>query len=152
MNDVNLKAMVTMGKELNVEYGYSDHTLGIEVDIAAVAMGASCIEKHFTLDSNMDGPDHKASLQPEQLAEMVRAIRNIEKALGSHIKKPSKSELSNLQIVRKSIIAKTPIKKGEVFTQVNLSIKRPGTGISPMKWDEIIGTKAKKNYNEDELI
>jgi N,N'-diacetyllegionaminate synthase len=152
MNDVNLKAMVTMGKELNVEYGYSDHTLGIEVDIAAVAMGASCIEKHFTLDSNMDGPDHKASLQPEQLAEMVRAIRNIEKALGSHIKKPSKSELSNLQIVRKSIIAKTPIKKGEVFTQVNLSIKRPGTGISPMKWDEIIGTKAKKNYNEDELL
>jgi N,N'-diacetyllegionaminate synthase len=152
MNDVNLKAMVTMGKELNVEYGYSDHTLGIEVDIAAVAMGASCIEKHFTLDSNMDGPDHKASLQPEQLTEMVRAIRNIEKALGSHIKKPSKSELSNLQIVRKSIIAKTPIKKGEVFTQVNLSIKRPGTGISPMKWDEIIGTKAKKNYNEDELI
>jgi N,N'-diacetyllegionaminate synthase len=152
MNDVNLKAMVTMGKELNVEYGYSDHTLGIEVDIAAVAMGASCIEKHFTLDSNMDGPDHKASLQPEQLAEMVRAIRNIEKALGSHIKKPSKSELSNLQIVRKSIIAKTSIKKGEVFTQANLSIKRPGTGISPMKWDEIIGTKAKKNYNEDELI
>jgi N,N'-diacetyllegionaminate synthase len=152
MNDVNLKAMVTMGKELNVEYGYSDHTLGIEVDIAAVAMGASCIEKHFTLDSNMDGPDHKASLQPEQLAEMVRAIRNIEKALGSHIKKPSKSELSNLQIVRKSIIAKTPIKKGEVFTQANLSTKRPGTGISPMKWDEIIGTKAKKNYNEDEPI
>jgi len=152
MNDVNLRAMVTMGKELNVEYGYSDHTLGIEVDIAAVAMGASCIEKHFTLDSNMDGPDHKASLQPEQLAEMVRAIRNIEKALGSHIKKPSKSELSNLQIVRKSIIAKTPIKKGEVFTQANLSIKRPGTGISPMKWDEIIGTKAKKNYNEDEPI
>jgi N,N'-diacetyllegionaminate synthase len=152
MNDVNLKAMVTMGKELNVEYGYSDHTLGIEVDIAAVAMGASCIEKHFTLDSNLDGPDHKASLQPEQLAEMVISIRNIEKALGSHIKKPSKSELSNLQIVRKSIIAKTPIKKGEVFTEVNLSIKRPGTGISPMKWDEIIGTKAKKNYNEDELI
>jgi N,N'-diacetyllegionaminate synthase len=152
MEDVNLRAMVTMGKELNVGFGYSDHTLGIEVDIAAVAMGASCIEKHFTLDCNMEGPDHKASLEPDQLREMVKAIRNIELALGNGIKKPTKSELPNIQIVRKSIIAKTKIKKGDVLKENNLAVKRPGGGISPMKWDEIIGTKATKDYKEDELI
>ena len=152
MEDVNLKAMVIMGKELNVNFGYSDHTLGIEVDIAAVALGASIIEKHFTLDCNMDGPDHKASLEPDQLNKMVISIRNIEKALGNGIKKPSKSELPNIQIVRKSIITKTKIKKGEILNENNLAVKRPGGGISPMKWDEIIGTKAIKDYNEDELL
>ena len=152
MEDVNLRAMVTIGKELDVNFGYSDHTLGIEADIAAVAMGASCIEKHFTLDCNMEGPDHKASLEPSQLKAMVTAIRNIEKALGSSIKKPSKSELINIKIVRKSIVAKTKIKKGETLTQQNLSVKRPGEGISPMKWDDIVGTKSAKDYNEDELI
>ena len=152
MEDVNLRAMVTIGKELDVNFGYSDHTLGIEVDIAAVAMGASCIEKHFTLDCNMEGPDHKASLEPSQLKAMVKAIRNIEKALGSSIKKPSKSELLNIKIVRKSIVAKTKIKKGEILTQQNLSVKRPGRGISPMKWDDVVGTKSTKDYNEDEPI
>ena len=138
MEDVNLRAMVTIGKELDVNFGYSDHTLGIEVDIAAVAMGASCIEKHFTLDCNMEGPDHKASLEPSQLKAMVKAIRNIEKALGSSIKKASKSELLNIKIVRKSIVAKTKIKKGEILTQQNLSVKRPGRGMSPMKWDDVV--------------
>ena len=152
IEDVNLKAMVTIGKELNVNFGYSDHTLGIETDIAAVAMGASCIEKHFTLDCNMDGPDHKASLEPNQLKAMVKAIRNIEKALGSSIKKPSKSEMQNIKIVRKSIVAKTKIKKGEVLNEQNLSIKRPGGGISPMKWDDVVGTKSVKDYNEDDPI
>ena len=152
MEDVNLRAMVKMGKKLNIEYGYSDHTLGIEVDIAAVAMGAICIEKHFTLDCNMKGPDHKASLEPDQLKSMVEAIRNIEKALGSDIKKPSKSELENINVVRKSIVAKTKISKGDIFNEKNLSVKRPSGGISPLKWDEIIGSKAKKNYKEDEFI
>ena len=152
MEDVNLKAMQTIGKELDVNFGYSDHTLGIEVDIAAVAMGAVCIEKHFTLDCNMEGPDHKASLEPDELKEMVRTIRNIELALGSNIKKPSKSELPNIQIARKSIIAKTEIKKGDILLENNITVKRPSGGISPMKWDEVIGTKAKKNYKKDELI
>jgi N,N'-diacetyllegionaminate synthase len=152
MEDVNLKAMVTIGKELDIKFGYSDHTLGIEVGIAAVAMGASCIEKHFTLDCNMKGPDHKASLEPDQLKEMVKCIRNIELAIGNSIKKPSKSELQNIPIVRKSIVAKTKIKKGDVLKENNLTVKRPGNGISPMKWDEIIGTKAPKDYKEDELI
>ena len=152
MEDVNLRAMVTIGKELDIKFGYSDHTLGIEVDIAAVAMGANCIEKHFTLDCNMEGPDHKASLEPNELKAMVAAIRNIELALGKNIKKPSKSELLNIQIVRKSIVAKTVIKKGEIFSEKNLTTKRPGGGTNPMKWDVIIGTKAIKDYNEDELI
>ena len=152
MKDVNLRAMISIGKELDIKFGYSDHTLGIEIDIAAVAMGASCIEKHFTLDKNMNGPDHKASLQPDQLNEMVRAIRNIEVALGDGIKRPSQSELANIRIIRKSIIAKTKIKKGEILNENNLIVKRPGGGISPMKWDEIIGTKATRNYNEDELL
>jgi N,N'-diacetyllegionaminate synthase len=152
MEDVNLRAMLTIGKELGVNFGYSDHTLGIEVDIAAVALGACVIEKHFTLDCNMEGPDHKASLEPYQLKEMVNAIRNTELALGSDIKEPSKSEIPNIEIVRKSIVAKTKIKKGDILNETNLAVKRPGNGVSPMKWDEVIDTKATKNYKEDELI
>ncbi|RXK05025.1 N-acetylneuraminate synthase [Halarcobacter bivalviorum] len=152
MEDVNLKAMVTIGNTFDIKFGYSDHTLGIEVPTAAVAMGAYCIEKHFTLDKTMEGPDHKASLEPDELKAMVKAIRNIEKALGSSLKKPSKSEAKNKEIVRKSIVAKTEIKVGEVFTEDKLAIKRPGNGISPMYWDEIIGTFAQKDYKEDELI
>ncbi len=152
MEDVNLKAMVTIGKTFDIKFGYSDHTLGIEVDIAAVAMGASCIEKHFTLDKTMEGPDHKASLEPDELISMVSAIRNVELALGSSIKKPSNSETPNIKVARKSIVAKKSIKKGEIFTEENLSIKRPGDGISPMEWDNIIGTTSRRDYNEDELI
>tara|TARA_B100000579_G_scaffold28366_1_gene19940 strand:+ start:69 stop:1064 length:996 start_codon:yes stop_codon:yes gene_type:complete len=152
MEDVNLRAMATIGNELQVNFGYSDHTLGIEVDIAAVAIGASCIEKHFTLDRKMEGPDHKASLEPKELKAMVTAIRNIELALGSAIKNPSKSEIKNIKIIRKSIVAKTQIKKNDVLNENNLTVKRPGNGISPMKWDEIINTKAIKDYKEDELI
>ena len=150
--DVNLKAMVTIGKTFDVAFGYSDHTLGIEVDIAAVAMGACCIEKHFTLDCTMEGPDHKASLEPDELKAMVKAIRNIELALGNGIKKPSKSESKNISIARKSIVAKVDIKKGEIFSTNNLAVKRPANGINPMRWDEIIGTVATKDYKEDELI
>ena len=152
MKDVNLNAMLTIQKEFGVAVGYSDHTLGIEVDIAAVAMGASCIEKHFTLDKTMDGPDHKASLEPEELKAMVDAIRNIEKALGSSEKKPSPSETVNIDIVRKSIVANQKINKGDILTDKNITIKRPGKGISPMQWDEIIGTIAIKNYKLDDLI
>ena len=150
--DVNLKAMLTIGNTFDIAYGYSDHTLGIEVGIAAVAMGASCIEKHFTLDNDMSGPDHKASLEPNELQDMVKSIRNIEKALGSKIKKPSKSEIPNIKIVRKSIIAKSTIQKGDLLTEDNLSIKRPGDGINPMRWDEVIGTIASQNYVKDEFI
>jgi N,N'-diacetyllegionaminate synthase len=152
MEDVNLRAMVTIGTTFDVAYGYSDHTLGIEVDIAAVAMGARCIEKHFTLDKTMEGPDHKASLEPDELKAMVKAIRNIELAMGDGIKKPSKSEMPNKAIVRKSIVAKKAIKKGESLTEENITIKRPGSGINPMRWDEIIETTALKDYKEDELI
>ena len=152
MEDVNLKAMVTIGNTFDVNYGYSDHTLGIEVPTAAVAMGASVIEKHFTLDKTMEGPDHKASLEPDELKAMVKSIRNIEIALGSSIKKPSISETPNITVARKSIVAKKDIKKGEILTEDNLTIKRPGNGISPMQWDEIIGTIAHKDYKEDELI
>jgi N,N'-diacetyllegionaminate synthase len=152
MEDVNLKAMVTIGKTFDIAFGYSDHTLGIEVDIAAVAMGACCIEKHFTLDKTMEGPDHKASLEPDELRAMVKAIRNIELALGNSIKKPSKSEIPNMQIARKSIVAKSDIKEGDILTEENLTIKRPGNGINPMRWDEIVGTIATKDYKEDELI
>jgi len=152
MKDVNLNAMIALGKELDMKFGYSDHTLGIEANIAAVAMGASCIEKHFTLNCNMQGPDHKASIEPNQLNDMVKAIRNIELAFGDGIKKPSKSEKKNINIVRRSIVAKTKIKKGEILSEKNLSVKRPGTGISPIKWDSIIGTEARKDYNEDDLI
>jgi len=152
MEDVNLNAMLTIQKEFGVNIGYSDHTLGIEVDIAAVAMGASCIEKHFTLDKTMDGPDHKSSLEPEELKAMVGAIRNIEKALGSSEKKSSPSESVNIDIVRKSIVANQKINKGDILTDKNITIKRPGKGISPMQWDEIIGTIAVKNYKLDDLI
>ncbi len=152
MEDVNLRAMTTIGNQLNVKFGYSDHTLGIEVDIAAVAVGASCIEKHFTLNRNMEGPDHKASLEPQEFKAMVTAIRNIELALGSDVKNPSTSEIKNINIVRKSIVAKTKIKKGDTINENNVTVKRPGNGISPMKWDEIMDSKAKKDYKEDELI
>lgn len=152
MEDVNLKAMVTIGNTFDIAFGYSDHTLGIEVDIAATAMGACCIEKHFTLDKTMEGPDHKASLEPDELKAMIKAIRNIELALGSSIKKPSKSEIPNMQIARKSIVAKVDIKEGEILTEEKITIKRPGNGINPMKWDKIIGTKATKDYKEDDLI
>jgi len=152
MQDVNLNAMVTIGNTFDINYGYSDHTLGIEVDIAAVAMGANCIEKHFTLDKTMEGPDHKASLEPNELKNMVTSIRNIELALGSSLKKPSQSETPNIEVARKSIVAKTNIKAGEFLTENNLTVKRAGKGISPMRWDEIIGTIAQKNYKEDELI
>jgi N,N'-diacetyllegionaminate synthase len=152
MEDVNLNAMQTIHKEFGVAVGYSDHTIGIEVDIAAVAMGASIIEKHFTLNKAMEGPDHKASLEPEELKAMVSAIRNIEKALGSNEKILSPSEEVNLNIARKSIVASCPIRKGELLSEKNISTKRPGTGISPMKWDEIIGTIATKSYQMDESI
>ena len=152
MEDVNLRAMITIGNTFDIAFGYSDHTLGIEVDIAAVALGACCIEKHFTLDKMMEGPDHKASLEPEELKAMVEAIRNIELALGSSIKKPSKSEMPNIQIARKSIVAKLDIKKGEIFTEENITIKRPGNGINPIRWDDIVGSIATKDYKEDELI
>lgn len=152
MEDVNLKAMQTIGNAFNINYGYSDHTLGIEVAICAVALGAKIIEKHFTLDTTMCGPDHKASLEPYELKKMIESIRNIEVALGDGIKKVSKSEQENRIVIRKSIVAKTNIKIGETLNENNLAIKRPGSGISPMKWDKIIGTKAKKNYTIDELI
>ena len=152
IEDVNLKAMLTIQKEFGVAVGYSDHTLGIEVDIAAVAMGASCIEKHFTLDKTMDGPDHNASLEPKELKAMVGAIRNLEKALGSSEKKPSPSEAVNIDVVRKSIVASQSIKKGEKLSSKNITTKRPGTGINPMKWDEIIHKFATKDYQMDDLI
>ena len=152
MQDVNLNAMLSIKKHFKVDVGYSDHTLGIEVDIAAVAMGATVIEKHYTLDKKMDGPDHKASLDPFELTAMVSAIHNIELALGSGIKEPSQSETPNIEIVRKSIVASCIIKKGELLTENNLTIKRPGIGISPMHWNEIVGTFAIKDYAEEELI
>lgn len=153
MEDVNLKAMLDIKQKLGVKIGYSDHTLGIEVPIAAVALGATVIEKHFTLDRNLPGPDHKASLEPDELKAMVLAIRNIEKAIsGSGKKEPSPSEIKNKEIARKSIFAACPIKEGETFTLKNLTVKRPGSGISPMYWDEVIGKKAKHNFANDELI
>lgn len=150
--DVNLRAMQTLAKEFDVPVGYSDHTLGIEVPIAAVAMGASVIEKHFTLDRNMEGPDHKASLEPNELCEMVRTIRNVEKALGDGVKRITDSERRNLIIARKSIVAAKSIKKGEILTEDNITVKRPGSGITPMRWNEVIGTIAIKNFEEDDLI
>ena len=152
MEDVNLKAMLTIKETFKVKVGYSDHTKGIEVAIAAVAMGAEVIEKHFTLDRNLPGPDHKASLEPDELKAMVSAIRNIELALGDGVKKASKSEIKNITIVRKSIVAIKEIKKGEIFSTQNIAAKRPGNGISPMRWDEIIGEKAIKEFKPDDLI
>ena len=150
--DVNLKAMLTIKDEFEVKIGYSDHTLGIEVPIAAVALGAEVIEKHFTLNRKLDGPDHKASLEPIELNEMVKAIRNITKSIGSSIKKPSESEMKNIQIARKSIIANDDIKVGDLFTENNLIIKRPGNGLNPKFWDDIIGTESSHNYKKDDLI
>lgn len=150
--DVNLLAMVKMREEFALPVGYSDHTPGIEIPIAAAALGAAVIEKHFTLDKNMEGPDHKASLELHELKQMVEGIRKIELALGDGKKRVTESEKGNVEIVRKSIVAAADIKKGEAFTERNLTTKRPGTGISPMRWDEVIGTIAKKNYQADELI
>jgi len=152
IEEVNLRAMQTIERAFGVKVGYSDHTNGIEVPIAAVAMGASVIEKHFTLDKTMEGPDHKASLEPHELNAMVCAIRNIEKALGDGIKKPSASETKNMNIARKSIVASCFIIQGEFLCTDNITVKRPGNGINPMRWDEIIGTVAKQDYYEDELI
>lgn len=152
ISEVNLRAMKTMRRAFGVKVGYSDHTQGIEVPIAAVAMGATVIEKHFTLDRSMEGPDHKASLEPDELKAMVRAIRAIEQALGDGIKKATKSEAKNAPISRKSIVALRPIKVGEVFSSKNIGIKRPGTGLNPMRWDEVIGQKAQRSYISDEMI
>jgi len=150
--DVNLRAMLTIQKSFNIDVGYSDHTLGIEIPIAAVALGASVIEKHFTLDRHMKGPDHAVSLESSELRSMVSAIRNLEISLGDGIKRPSKSELKNKQIVRKSIVAAKKIKKGEIYSENNITVKRPGKGISPMHWEEVIGKVAEKDYSEDSLI
>ena len=150
--DVNLRAMNTIKEEFGVKAGYSDHTKGIEVPIAAVALGATVIEKHFTLDRNMEGPDHKASLEPNELKAMVDSIRHIELALGNGMKQPAESEKKNMAVARKSIIASKDIKAGELFTEENLTVKRPGDGISPMRWFDIIGKFAPRDFEEDELI
>jgi len=152
MSDVNLRAMLTIRNAFDVAIGYSDHTSGIEVAIAAVALGATVIEKHFTLDRNLPGPDHKASLEPKELKAMVTAIRNIEQALGDGIKRPSASEAKNKPIVRKSLVAARAIQAGEVFSESNLMAKRPGTGLSAMSWDEVMGRKAPRDFAPDELI
>lgn len=152
MRDVHLHAMKTIADQLGVKVGYSDHTLGIEIPIAAVALGACVIEKHFTLDREMDGPDHRASLEPKELTQMVSAIRNVEKALGGTEKKVSASEEKNRCIVRKSIVAAYDIKKGDVFTEENLTVKRPGDGISPMQWEHVLGKEAKQDFATDDLI
>lgn len=151
-HDVNLRAMMQLQTELGMAVGYSDHTVGIEVPIAAAALGAIVIEKHFTLDRDMEGPDHKASLEPDELKKMVEAIRNIELSLGNGQKIPSDSEKRNINIVRKSIVAKCDIAQGEILTEENLTTKRPGDGVSAMKWREVIGTKAVRDFKRDELI
>ena len=152
MHDVNLNAMKAIADKFEVNIGYSDHTKGIEVPIAAVALGATVIEKHFTLDKTMEGPDHKASLEPQELIAMTTAIRNIEMALGSGEKKVTSSEINNKSVARKSIVASRYIQVGDVLTESNLTVKRPGTGISPMLWENVLGTKATKSYQPDELI
>ena len=152
ITDVNLRAMISIREQLGVNVGYSDHTMGIEVAVSAVALGAKIIEKHLTLDKNMAGPDHKASLEPVEFESMVKAIRNIEKALGNGVKAPAPSEISNVEIARKSIVANENIAQGDRFTPANLTTKRPGSGISPMKWDQIIGRTANRNYKSNELI
>ena len=145
MVDVNLKAMVSIGTKFKINYGYSDHTPGIEVSIAAVALGAKCIEKHFTLNSKMKGPDHNASIEPNQLKNiLIKAIRNVEACLGDGLKKPSKSEICNMGVVRKSIVALKNIRKGEIFSELNLTAKRPGNGMSPFDLDKILGKKSKE--------
>ena len=152
VSEVNLLAMQTIKENLDVAVGYSDHTLGLEVSIAAVALGATVIEKHFTLDRNLPGPDHIASLEPEELKSMVSQIRNIDMALGDGVKRAMPSELENISLVRKSIVANCLIRKGERFSELNLAAKRPGTGISPMHWDRIIGSQARRDFHADELI
>lgn len=151
-DSVNLNAMLTLQNEFSYRVGYSDHTNGIEIPVAAVAMGATVIEKHFTLDKNMEGPDHKASLEPDELKQMVKSIRNVEVALGDGTKEPSEVEKKNISIARKSIVAACDIKTGEVFTEENLTAKRPGNGISPMKWNDVLGKVAKRKFSEDEII
>jgi N,N'-diacetyllegionaminate synthase len=151
-SEVNLRAMIRMGECFGVKVGYSDHTLGIEIPIAAAALGAQVIEKHFTLDRTLPGPDHKASLEPDELRSMVRAIRNVEAALGDGIKRPTASERKNMAVARKSIVAAVAIEKGERFSSTNLTTKRPGTGISPMRWDDLIGRVAPRSFAADELI
>ncbi len=151
-SDVNLRAMQSIAKKFRVTVGYSDHTDGIEVPVAAVALGARVIEKHFTLDRNLEGPDHKASLEPRELGQMCRSIRNIEQALGNGIKLPSAGERKNMAAARKSIVAACDIYRGERFTEENLTVKRPGTGICPLRWNDIIGTFASRDYRKDELI
>jgi N,N'-diacetyllegionaminate synthase len=152
MDEVNLSAMQNISKEFGVKIGYSDHTMGIEVAIAAAALGASVIEKHFTLDRNMDGPDHKASLEPHELTEMIKGIRNIEVALGNGIKAPTMGELENINFIRKSIVAKIQIKKGDIFSEENLTTKRPLGGISPMQWDSVVGQISTRDYKSNEMI
>ena len=152
MKDVNLRAMNSIAEKFGVKVGYSDHTIGIEVPIAAVALGASIIEKHFTLDRNMEGPDHKASAEPDELKTMVNAIRNIEKALGSKNKNVTESEKKNITAARKSIVALTSINEGDLFSEFNLTVKRPGIGISPMLWESVIGQKSKRSYKPDDII
>jgi len=152
MEDINLLAMGTSANEFGVKVGYSDHSEGIEVSIAAVALGAVVIEKHFTIDRNLPGPDHKASLEPAELKNMIKAIRNIESARGDGVKKMTSSEMSNVSVARKSIVASIDIKEGEIFTEENLTTKRAGVGISPMKWDQIIGKLAQRNYLQNDLI
>lgn len=152
LEDVNLCAMDTIRQKLGLRVGYSDHTIGIEVAIAAAALGAVVIEKHFTLDKTMEGPDHKASLVPEELGAMIKSIRNVEVALGSKVKAPTASERKNMTVARKSVVASRCIKQGELLTQENITIKRPGCGVSPMRWFEVLGTKAIRDFEEDELI
>lgn len=152
IQDVNLKAMITLEKTFDISVGYSDHTLGIEISIAAVAMGASIIEKHFTLSRDLAGPDHRASLEPSELNQLVRSIRCVENSMGDGIKVPSESEKENISIARKSIVAKEFISKGTVLTEDNITCKRPGNGISPMVWDSVIGKKAIRDFESDDLI
>lgn len=152
MSDVNLRAMLSIGDAFGVAVGYSDHTAGIEIPIAAVALGATVIEKHFTLDRTLPGPDHKASLEPDELKAMVAAIRNVEQALGDGIKRPTPSEVKNRPVARKSLVAACAIRAGQLFSPGNLAVKRPGTGISPMLWDQVVGRRASRDFAADELI
>lgn len=152
IDEINLRAMQTLGERFNVPYGYSDHSLGIVVPIAAAALGACVIEKHFTLDKDLEGPDHKASLDPRELKKMISSIRMVENSLGDGIKQPTPSEMKNRVAARKSIVAKVPIRKGTLLTADNLAVKRPGNGISPMRWEQVIGTIATRDFDEDEMI
>jgi N,N'-diacetyllegionaminate synthase len=152
MEEVNLRAMQSIHEKFGVAVGYSDHTVGIEVSVGAVALGASVIEKHFTLDRTLPGPDHKASLSPNELRTLVHAIRNMDIALGSNTKTPTASEAANRTVARKSIVASCDIHKGDIFSEHNITTKRPGTGLSPMNWDRVIGSKATRNYSPDEEI